>query len=385
MTNDDLIWHQFEYDPAITYIATLPYHYQELTPFQGYNLVKAFVVTGPDQFDGIVSPQLVDIGQETPQGSEAVSRNLTNGNDGGGNDTGGGGGGNGNKTAADGGNATANGNIVIKQVCFKKDKSHEVYAVVFYRAEGGAPIPMEIREIMDKSNRLVHVIRSRFSNHRDKDSWLDLILSSSRAGTMGADPIPDQALLDLARIERRLIQAAQPMRQDYIVKLFAIFLFILLAVSGLWAYLDLVICAKSTLRCDTTIFAFQGGEAYWANLVRAQLATIAGLGIGVLFSGIFHNRVLSLETLINFDPDGFSTLERLIYVWVVATILEILLYADVLTLGIASLTFNDFVDYPWIGLPIGIATALSTEAIVEIVGRTTTPSESAQQGTQSNR
>ena len=258
-------------------------------------------------------------------------------------------------------------------VKFIRNDAGEVVTVSFQRTLSREPIPADMRAVAAKATTAVAVIRRRFSDHPDKPTWLKLVCMSARMGTVGATADPQAGLLNFQRLEEMLIRATQSARRWYIANLFIMFLFILAAAVGLY-YLVLAIT-------DGDLLALADGTPLLAKtdmlgkIALSQAMTIPGLALGVLFSGLVQNRVMSLETLEQFDPDGFSTPERLLYVWVVATTLEVLIYFKVIVLGIAGQNFDRFLDEPRLGVLIGVITALSTEVVVSQVRQVSKPGE----------
>lgn len=258
-------------------------------------------------------------------------------------------------------------------VKFIRNNAGEVVTVSFQRTLSRDPIPAEMRAVAAKATTAIAVIRRRFASHPDKETWLKLVCMSARMGTVGATADPQAGLLNFQRLEEMLIRAAQSARRWYIANLFIMFLFILATAVGLYY----VILAMA----DGDLLARTGGRPLLARtdmltrIILSQAMTVSGLALGVLFSGLVQNRVMSLETLEQFDPDGFSTPERLLYVWVVAATLEVLIYFKVIVLGIAGQNFDRFLDEPYLGLLIGVITALSTEVVVNQVRQTSKPGE----------
>ncbi len=240
-------------------------------------------------------------------------------------------------------------------------------AVVFQRTEKTGDAPSAMEQVRDRANEIVSIIRRRFSKHGDKETWLRLTYNAARNGTLRVDAQPDMALADFDDIELMLLEALRPLRKLYIAQLFGSFLLIV-ALTGLVYYLLNTIGLGGKLH---VFFGIPGLDLNtWMAVVNGQIATLYGLAVGILFSGIVQNRVISKESLRYFDPDGFSTPERFLYVWVAATALEVLLWFNVVTIGVGSVLFNDLSAKAWIGTLIGLVTALATEAIVSLTTQT---------------
>tara|TARA_R110000787_G_scaffold8894_11_gene30624 strand:+ start:1516 stop:2460 length:945 start_codon:yes stop_codon:yes gene_type:complete len=250
---------------------------------------------------------------------------------------------------------------------FADPEKTDVYAVVFRRSTKPGPVPTEMREVTARVNAVVTVIRERFFSHSDKESWLNLIGLTARLGTVGPYADPRASLNGIKRVEDMLIKAARPLRTTYILQIFGAFLLTLAAAALIY----LLFLWKPFL--DILGWLPAQGADFVVNLVRVQLMTIAGLSVGIFFSGMSQNRVLSYERLEHFDPDGFSSFERLLYVWIVATVLEALLYFKVLTIGLGGQNFDELTTRHWLGFLIGLITAISTEFIVNAVTRASQP------------
>lgn len=252
-------------------------------------------------------------------------------------------------------------------VNFLRDGQGEVMAVSFRRTNKDGEVPPGMEEVRDRSNHIVSIIRRRFSGHGDKENWLKLTYNAARNGTLRENAQPEVALADFDDIEQMLIQALRPERKKYIAQLFGSFLLII-GSTGLIYFL------LNTMDLATRLHVFLGIPGIdlntWKAIVNGQIATLYGLAIGVLFSGIVKNRVISKQSLRDFDPDGFSTPERLLYLWVAATTLEIFLWFDVVTVGVGNVLFNNIDTKAWIGSLIGLVTALATEAVVGLSTKT---------------
>jgi hypothetical protein len=246
-------------------------------------------------------------------------------------------------------------------VTLLRDGQGEIMAASFRRTDKSGDVPPTFEQVRDRANEILLIIRRRYSEHRDKETWLRLTYNAARNGTLRADAQPDTALADFEDIEQMLIDALHPMRTKYLAQLFGSFVLII-ALTGLIHFL------LNTQGLGAQLHLFLGipglNLATWMAVVNGQIATLYGLAIGILFSGIVHNRVISKESLRDFDPDGFSTPERLLYVWVAATTLEMFLWFDAVTIGVGSVLFNDITAKAWIGSLIGLVTSLATEAIV---------------------
>lgn len=247
-----------------------------------------------------------------------------------------------------------------------------VVAFDFVRGQKPGPIPSPILAIESRADGIASIVRDRFSDHRDRDIWLDQTLRQAHLGAVGPAPAPNLAVLGFEKIEKSILRAARPLRRAYILDLFWSFatiftvsMILYLAFGELLGGLDdkpLLVIEGHTILTLSKPFS-----AEVINLLRAQFATVAGLSLGIQFSGVVQNRIISLTSLEHFDPDGFSTPERMIYVWVVATTLEVLIYFDVLTVGIGGRSFDDVTTDPSIGLLIGLATALAAESVAGLV------------------
>lgn len=249
-----------------------------------------------------------------------------------------------------------------------RDGQGEVMAVSFKRSDDAAgDEPSTTEQVRDRANEIVSIIRRRFSDHKDKEIWLKLAYNAARNGTLGEHPQPKTAIADFDDLEQMMIEAVRPLRQKYIAQLFGSFLLIV-ALTGLIYFL------LNSKGLGARLHVFLGipglDLATWMAIVNGQIATLYGLALGILFSGIVQNRVISKESLRYFDPDGFSTPERLLYVWVAATSLEVFLWFNAVTIGVGSVLFNDIATKAWIGSLIGLVTALATEAIVGLSTQT---------------
>lgn len=252
-------------------------------------------------------------------------------------------------------------------VRFLRDGHGEVMAVSFRRTSKDEEVPPAMETVRDKANAAVSVIRRRFSTHVDKETWLRLIYNAARNGTLRPDAQPGTALNDLEHLEQMMIEAMRPMRSKYIAQLFGSFL-LTISLTGLVHFLINQAWVSDYIQ---KLLGIPGLDtATWLSVVNGQIATFYGISLGILFSGIVQNRVISKNALKYFDPDGFSTPERLLYVWVAATALEVFLWFDVVTIGVGHVLFNDIQTKAWIGALIGLVTALATEAIVNLTTRT---------------
>ncbi|QKK01925.1 MAG: hypothetical protein HND55_04165 [Pseudomonadota bacterium] len=192
-----------------------------------------------------------------------------------------------------------------------------------------------------------------------------MLCATCRRGLLGDNPQPKAALATLAKLEEQLIIAARPQRRRYVFDMFKAFALVLALVLTLSLFYWLLSSRIPKLDSLDLILAVQ------AN-------TITGLSFGVLFAGIVQNRVLTFDALVNFDPDGFSPMERLLYVWVVASTLEVFIYFDVIVLGIGGTSFQDVFTgnaSPHLGILIGVVTAISTEAVSGLIKKSATPSD----------
>lgn len=252
-------------------------------------------------------------------------------------------------------------------VKFLRGGKGEVMAVSFTRTDKTGHPPSEIEQVRDRANEIVSIIRRRFLKHGDKETWLKLAYNAARNGTLSANAQPETALADFDDIEQMLMEALRPFRKKYIAQLFGSFL-VIIALTGLIYYI------VNTVGLAVRLHLFLGIPGLdldtWMAVINGQIATLYGLAIGILFSGIVQNRVISKESLRHFDPDGFSTPERLLYVWIAATSLEVFLWFDVVTIGLGNVLFNDISAKAWIGSLIGLVTALATEAIVGLSTQT---------------
>lgn len=246
-------------------------------------------------------------------------------------------------------------------VTLLRDGQGEIMAASFRRTDKSGDVPPTMEQVRDRANEILSIIRRRYSKHSDKETWLRLTYNAARNGTLRPDAQPETALADFEYVEQMLIDALRPLRSKYLAQLFGSFILII-ALTGLIYFL------LNTQGLGAQLHLFLGipglNLATWMAVVNGQIATLYGLAIGILFSGIVQNRVISKESLRDFDPDGFSTPERLLYVWVAATTLEIFLWFDAVTIGVGSVLFNDITAKPWIGSLIGLVTSLATEAIV---------------------
>lgn len=259
----------------------------------------------------------------------------------------------------------------FRSASFLRTLEGQVVAVVFTHASTFAPpVSEKMQQVIAKANMAATAIRQRFSDatyDADRETWLGLVCMSARLGAVGERADPESALVGFARLEQMLIQAVRKQRTAYIRDRFlSFFLIVVIAIAGYWL-LDMVPRPASPAEPVET--------AFWVGVAQAQFATLGGLALGVLFSALVHNRALSLRHLESFDPDGFSTWERLLYVWVVAAALEILIYFRVIILGVGGVEFGDLVVAPYVGVLIGVITALSTEVIVGLVQRASDSAE----------
>lgn len=258
-----------------------------------------------------------------------------------------------------------------RRVQFLQDRHGEVFAVVFERSAKSEAVPQEMRQVTTKANAIATVIRRRLADHGDKQMWLHLLCVSSRLGTVGANADPEAALENLTSLEEMLVQAARPVRQSYIEALFLVFAAVAVVSFALFTFIDYAVSAHlctgditKAVSCDDLL-----------RYLAMQAATMIGIALGVFFSGIVQNRVISLHSLLHFDPDGFSTRERHIYVWVVATAAQALILFKVLTFGVAGENFAELLTKPLLGILFGFIVAVSTEAVVTMVSKAGTPKE----------
>ncbi len=268
-------------------------------------------------------------------------------------------------------NDPAIGGGFYQRVQFLMDAKGEVFAVVFERTDRSEAVPQEMRQVTSKANAIASVIRRRLADHADKKMWLHLLCVSSRLGTVGPNADPEAALDNLERLEEMLVQAARPIRQRYIEQLFGIFLLVFVIAFALFAYVAYAntagLCTgkvTDTITCPNLL-----------NFLMMQTMTVIGIALGVFFSGMVQNRVISLATLTSFDPDGFSSKERHIYVWAVATAAQAMILFKVLTFGIAGQNFADLLKDPLLAILFGFVVAVSTELVVTMVAKAATPKE----------
>ena len=260
----------------------------------------------------------------------------------------------------------------FKYVKFIRDPNKLILAIVTKdNRDRPGPPTSEMEQLVNRVNVIARVIRTRFSHYiedsklvHEYDNWMRNLCATTRRGLLGDKPQPKAASATLERLEQSLIIATRPQRRKYVFDLFGTFILVLCSVL-VSAFLVWQVNYRFSLFEDTLI-----------RLLAIQANTIIGLAFGVLFSGIVQNRVLTFKSLEHFDPDGFSTTERLLYVWVVATILEIFMYFDIVVLGIGGTKFNDVLNKdasPYIGVVIGLVTAISTELVATMITKTATP------------
>lgn len=263
----------------------------------------------------------------------------------------------------------------FRYVKFIRDPKGLIQAVVTKDNKNRpGPPPAEMEQLVNRANSIAQVIRTRFSHYpedsklvHEYDHWMRKLCATTRRGLLGLKPQTKAAAATLDTLEHSLIIAARPQRRKYVVSLFVAFLLTLasvLVITGLALFLD----SRYSFICDDV-----------ERLLAIQAYTIIGLSFGVLFSGIVQNRVLTFKSLEHFDPDGFSTMERLLYVWVVATILEVFMYYGIVVLGIGGTPFNDVFAStdpapPHLGILIGLITAISTELVANLIMRSAKPS-----------
>ncbi len=260
----------------------------------------------------------------------------------------------------------------FKYVRIDRDDDGLILAVVLKdNAEREEPPSDDMVKLHDHANAIARVIRSRFAHYitdrklvDEYDYWMASLCASCRRGLLGNNPQPKAALATLVKLEEQLIIAARPQRRRYVFDMFMSFALVVIMVLALSVVFWLL---PSKFSPPSSI----------GSILAVQANTIIGLSFGVLFAGIVQNRVLTFEALMNFDPDGFSPVERLLYVWVVASTLEVFIYFDVIVLGIGGTSFKDVFSgeqSPHLGILIGLVTAISTEAVSGLIKKSATPS-----------
>ena len=248
-----------------------------------------------------------------------------------------------------------------------RDEQDEVMAFLPKLTEKSGDIPAAMEQVKDQANEIISIIRQRFVKHDDKENWLRLTYRAARTGMLGANPKTELALAEFDDVEQKLLIALRPKRRWYMTQLF--FSFVCTVTSA-----SLIYFLLNSLGLGANLHVFFGIPGLdletWMAVINGQISTLYGLAIGILFSGIVQNRVISKQSLRHFDPDGFSTPERLLYVWVAATALEVLLWFNVVTIGVGNVSFNEISEKAWVGALIGLITALATEAIVSLTTQT---------------
>lgn len=287
-------------------------------------------------------------------------------------------------------NEQTTGEGYIRIVRLLRNDNREPIAVQFFEA-GGQPeeAPDKLDEVGDKANELVQVIRRRFRYHTDREIWLRLIVEACVLGALKVgDRLPNgaAALASLDSIEEILYEAIRPQRTKYIYRLAGVFLLtVALAVSA-FGWLDSKIEARAPAATTVNFSSTFGTNKTLSvdvpvsllTFALGNIATVAGIALGVVFSGFAQNRVISPKNLKDFDPDGFSTLQRLLYVWIVATALEVLIYTEALVVGIGGINFASFTESGRVAALIGLATAISTEVVSSIVQKGAVPKAKSQ-------
>ncbi len=240
-----------------------------------------------------------------------------------------------------------------------RDGQDEVLAVVFERAASGEPVPSAVRKVTSKANQIASTIRQHLASHPDKKLWLDLLVSSSRSGAVGANPDPETALDSLRNLEGMILKATRPLRQRYVERLFGALLLVCVVALAIFAYTDFFASSGRCTSQITTSISCAEVLAY----VLMQSMTVVGLALGVFFIGAAQNRLGSLKALVHFDPKGFSFRTLLLYVWVVASAVQALILLDVLSFGVAGENFETLIEEPALGVLFGLIVALLVELV----------------------
>jgi hypothetical protein len=161
---------------------------------------------------------------------------------------------------------------------------------------------------------------------------------------------------ELKVAKQQLVKAARSVRSDFIRRTFVVTL--LACVVGFGGHIVLSIY-------ESTMQKLMKPEQFL--LLRSVLVSLPRIGIANLFYAVVRNQNISYENLRLMDKYCFHPLERFGYIFIVTMVMGILLYFNVVTLGLAGIILNEFKTNPEYALITALVCGLSEPIVINIV------------------
>lgn len=241
--------------------------------------------------------------------------------------------------------------------------------IAFYRQtlEGADPhpLPENLRKFVAKVENLNLLILDGLPEKSDRADLLLELLNAARVGAAGENPDTNLGNEQLELVKKRLLHRVGKARGAFMNQVYWVgFWWAVLGILGITVLLSIAPESIKDLNNPLLAFSF----------------SLLGIALGVSISATMRLRQVSAELIGNFDPYDFSPLSRFFYVTLLATGIFVLLYFDVVKLGVGSTLLNEFMDKPAIGLLIGLIAGVSEPVLANIFEARAKPETSDKPG-----
>lgn len=133
------------------------------------------------------------------------------------------------------------------------------------------------------------------------------------------------------------------------------------------------------LKNDSTVKKSSDAKSIlkYSTLIMGYTLAIIGGSIGLMLIGFLRNREITYESFYKIYQYGMSPGRYLLLIMILALVIMILVVFDVFTVGVGSVTLNDVVKTPQIGLIIGLLSSMSEPLVSGMVVRQMNSTEAA--------
>ncbi|AGA89652.1 hypothetical protein Thimo_0815 [Thioflavicoccus mobilis 8321] len=259
------------------------------------------------------------------------------------------------------------------QVLIEGSADHSLDLIAFFRdpATGGTSLPEPLSKFVAEVERVNLLIIDGLDADRDRErrqEILKLALGAARVGAQGDHYNTALGTQQLALVEKLLLRRVAESRKG--------FLGLIYRWAAIWALSGLLLLSLLGLVSEGVIPLSTITPTAHSTLA-AFAYSMLGIALGVSITSVIRLRQVTPELIGKFDPYDFSPSNRFFYVTLLAIGIFVLLYFDVVQIGLGSVLLNQVRDFPAMGTLVGLAAGASEPVLASIFEKGSSPTTSS--------
>ena len=215
------------------------------------------------------------------------------------------------------------------------------------------------RRVKQEIMLISRTLRHSFPEVPWRDGYFEELAKIGKEALVDETRTPLDSEHELENVKETLTIKANHVRVGYVKRVASFGVVIL--ITGLvlvlfWAYRELAALQELTRSLMLPANIINGIGAFGFALV--------GLYIGTVFMTFVRNQTITFESIPQIQYHSLPLFLLFTFLSFILVLFSLLLYFNVIVVGVGSVTLNEMGSKPWLGIFTGLTTSLSESAVV---------------------